>query len=260
MEYRKFESILNEIIFYASKKTLLEKIAKSPNRYIGLFRPTKPKAKLLQNLLQSHEIRFGDAFEKLLEKYLQEFGFKILNNRLSTKDGDRLNVDQFFSKQKQLFFIEQKVRDDHDSTKKRGQIDNFEKKLGELINLEGENNLTGIFYFIDPTFIKNKNYYIEALQRLNKDYDVRVYLFYGKELFAFFKKEEIWAEIIAHLKRWKKSIPDIPEINFDLSAKESFEDIKNLSPQYFRKLFSNKEIFDEILSTIFPEMKTLDLY
>ena len=35
----------------------------------------------------------------------------------------------FFKKDDVHYFVEQKVRDDHDSTKKRGQISNFEKKL-----------------------------------------------------------------------------------------------------------------------------------
>lgn len=51
MEYEKFKNILNKQIFDNSKIDLLEKIAKSPDRYVGLFRPTKPKAKILQNLL-----------------------------------------------------------------------------------------------------------------------------------------------------------------------------------------------------------------
>ena len=48
MEYSKFKRIFNEIIFEKSKATLLEKVADYPTRYIGLFRPTKPKAKILQ--------------------------------------------------------------------------------------------------------------------------------------------------------------------------------------------------------------------
>jgi len=40
---------------------LLEKVAKNPERFIGLFRPTKPPAKLLQHYTQSQEIRFGDG-------------------------------------------------------------------------------------------------------------------------------------------------------------------------------------------------------
>lgn len=46
MNYQEFKKILNEIIFEKSKADLLEKISNSPNRYIGLFRPT--------NLTKSH--------------------------------------------------------------------------------------------------------------------------------------------------------------------------------------------------------------
>ena len=259
MEFEKFKGIFNETIFEKSKIALVEKIAKYPSRYIGLFRPTKPKAKILQNLLQSHEIRFGDAFETLIEEYLRELGFKILDKKFSADNGDKLNVDQCFSKKEKVFFIEQKVRDDHDSSKKRGQIDNFEKKLNVIINEKGEKNLIGIFYFIDPELRKNKNYYITALEKMSKDYGVKLYLFYGKELFEFLGLNGIWEEILNHLEKWKQEIPELPETNFDLDAKESFEDIKELNPTYFRKLFQNEEIFNEIILTIFPEKKTLNL-
>ena len=46
MEYIKFTTIFNEIIFEKSKADLLEKVALNPSRYIGIFRPTKPKAKI----------------------------------------------------------------------------------------------------------------------------------------------------------------------------------------------------------------------
>ena len=84
MNYNKFKQILNETIFEKSKADLLTKIANSPSRYIGLFRPTKPKAKLLQNLLQSHEIRFGDAFEIIIEEYLRgmEVSCGVLGNEV----------------------------------------------------------------------------------------------------------------------------------------------------------------------------------
>jgi len=154
MQYEKFKNILNEKIFEESKAVLIEKIAKNPNRYIGLFRPTKPKAKILQNLLQSHEILFGDAFEIIIEEYLQEFGYEILEKKLINSDDDKLNLDQCFKVKDKVYFIEQKVRDDHDSTKKRGQISNFEKKLSEMANKYNESSLLGIFYFIDPDLQK----------------------------------------------------------------------------------------------------------
>lgn len=259
MKFEQFKGILNKQIFEESKSVLIGKISKYPGRYLGLFRPTKPKAKILQNLLQSHEIRFGDAFEILIEEYLKKLGYEILDKKFTTNDGDKLNVDQCFRKNGKTYFVEQKVRDDHDSTKKRGQIQNFEKKLNEMINKYGEKNLIGVFYFIDPELKKNKNYYEAELKKMSKDYGVSLYLDYGKELFELLEKPEIWDEILKHLKEWKKEIPDLPETNFDLDAESSFEEIKDLNPALFRTIFENDEIFNEIVLTIFPEKKTLKL-
>ncbi|PIR95759.1 restriction endonuclease [Candidatus Falkowbacteria bacterium CG10_big_fil_rev_8_21_14_0_10_37_18] len=259
MQYTKFKNIFNETIFEESKAVLIEKIAKYPSRYIGLFRPTKPKAKILQNLLQSHEIRFGDAFEEIIEEYLKEFGYEILNKRFVNSDDDELNLDQCFKDKNAVYFIEQKIRDDHDSTKKRGQISNFEKKLNEMVDKYGEKNLVGIFYFIDPDLQKNKNYYKTELEKMARDYGVKIYLSYGVELFDFLQQGKIWSEILKYLEQWKKEIPDFPETNFDINAENSFEEIKNLSPALYRKLFQDDNIFNEIILTIFPEKKTLRL-
>jgi len=259
MKYTKFKSIFNEIIFEKSKADLITKVAKYPQRYIGLFRPTKPKAKLLQNLLQSHEIRFGDAFEKLIEEYLKELGYKILDKSFDYGNGDKLNVDQFFKKENFYFFVEQKVRDDHDSTKKRGQISNFEKKLETIISIYGDDNLKGFFYFIDPDLVKNKNFYKDELEKMSADYGVELYICYGKEFFDLINETDTWEEIITYLKKWRSELPDTPEINFDLESKQSFDEIKDLSPSIYRKLFDNGELYKEIVLTIFPEKKTLAL-
>ena len=258
MEYKQFKNILNKEIFEESKAKLLENIAKSPSRYIGLFRPTKPKAKILQNLLQSHEIRFGDAFEILIEEYLKILNYTILEKRFIAND-EVLSVDQSFEKNGKRYFIEQKVRDDHDSTKKRGQIQNFEKKLNVIIERYGEENLVGIFYFIDPELRKNKNYYETELIRMQTAYGVNLHLYYGEELFVFLQQSGIWTEILKYLSDWKQEIPELPETNFDLNAESSFEDIKDLNPALFRSIFESDEVFNDIALTLFPEKKTLRL-
>lgn len=107
MNYKKFEDIFNTTIFEKSKPDLIRKIATYPERYVGLFRSTKPKAKIIQNLLQSHEIRFGDAFEILIEEYLQENDFYILDKRFKD-NGNTLELDQMFSDENTIFFVEQK--------------------------------------------------------------------------------------------------------------------------------------------------------
>jgi len=259
MQYNQFKQVFNETIFEKSKADLLEKIANNPSRYIGLFRPTKPKAKILQNLLQSHEIRFGDAFEAAIEQYLRLKGCEILQKKYTLTNSEVLNIDQCFKKGGKVYFIEQKVRDDHDSTKKRGQIDNFEKKLNLLLSMHPEKQLVGIFYFIDPELVKNRNFYTTELAKMAKDYGVETQIFYGKPLFDYLEFDKVWEEILKYLEKWREEIPDLPEINFDLEAQHTFEEIKDLKPLIFRKLLEHDQIFEEIILTLFPKKTTLKL-
>jgi len=258
MEYKLFQSILNKQIFESSKRDLLEKIAKYPERYIGLFRPTKPKAKILQNLLQSNEIRFGDALEILFEKYFEQLGFTNLPKKIGVEK-EYLDLDQLFEDKKHIYFIEQKVRDDHDSTKKRGQIANFEKKIIALIQKYDESKLKCFTCFIDPSMIKNKKYYTAEIAKIQSDYKISAKLCYGKELWDEIAHPEIWNELLKYLEQWKREIPDIPSINFDDDAVSTFEEIKDIEISIFRKIFNNRTICKEILPILFPENKTLKL-
>jgi len=221
MNYQKFCAILNKHIFEGEKEELLQRIAENPERFIGLFRPTKPGTKILQHLLQSHEIRMGKALEEIVEEILKSIGFKVLSKSIVSGSGETLSLDQYFTDGKKYYFIEQKVRDDHDSTKKRGQISNFEKKL-EILHKRHGSDLVGIMYFIDPDLSKNKNYYLEELERFKKFYGIELYLFYGKELFKYLNHPEIWDNVLSWLKQWKDSLPKLPEINFDTNPEESF--------------------------------------
>jgi len=98
LEYEYFKNSFNNKLFEDSYSDLLRKIADNPERYIGLFRPTKPKTKLIQNITQSHEIRFGDALEFIFEQYFAASGFHIHEKRFHTDDGIELSIDQLFSK------------------------------------------------------------------------------------------------------------------------------------------------------------------
>ncbi len=258
MEYNKFKQIFNSTIFEKSKPDLLEKVAKYPERYVGLFRPSRPRAKIIQNLLQSHEIRFGDAFESLIEEYLREAGFAILDKKFYAANNDRLEVDQIFSINHELHFVEQKIRDDHDSTKKRGQIDNFEKKLEVIIETYSNRTIFGYFYFIDDSFNKNKKFYDAEIYKLSQDYGLSLKLVYGKELFNTLDLEYTWDEILNHLKYWKKEIPELPEINFDIDPVQSFKEIKNIQGSTYRKLLTNPNL-DDLLLVLFPKQETLQI-
>ncbi|WRA90712.1 restriction endonuclease [Helicobacter pylori] len=265
MDYQTFNEIFNRFVFGTSKAKLLENIAENPERYLGIFRPTKPKTKLLQNLLTSHEIKFGDAFEELIGKYLEEHNFSLLpisNSKEilyynSKKEWETLKLDQFAEKDNTYYFIEQKMRDDHDSAKKREQIDNFERKLETLIYLCSKNTqVQGYFYFIDESLNKNQNYYKEELQKLSDRYGVPLSLCYGKELFENLNILQVWDEVLNHLTRWRETLPDLSSLNFDENPLESFQEIKDLAPSVYRKLLDDDGIFNLVL-ILFPEQKVL---
>ena len=258
MKYKKFKEILYSTIFRNSKRSLIEKIAKSPKRYTGIFRPTKPKMKLLQNLLQSHEIRFGDAFETLIGEYIKEQGYEMLERKFSY-GGKRWDVDQLFTRRTTIFLVEQKIRDDHDSSKIVGQMDNFEKKVLGLLEKYPTKKINGFVYFIDDSFKKNSNYYSAELERISDEYSqLSLRLCYGEELFAELGCPNLWREILQHLERWHAELPDITEVDFDKDPQDSYAEIKDLSPTVYRKLLGNENL-TEILRVLFPKAATLEL-
>lgn len=261
LKYEYFKDSLNARLFKDSYSDLIKKIAENSERYIGLFRPTKPKTKLIQNITQSHEIRFGDALEFIFEKYFNEIGFKMHNKRIIFNEKE-LNIDLLFSKDDILYMIEQKVRDDHDSTKKVGQFDNFKNKYRALSSLYKNFKIIPIMWFIDDSLKKNENFYRDEIEQLKLDYNCDSYLCYGQNLFCCgFNGFDIaiWQEILDYLEKWKKDLPDMPEINFDKNANNVFNEIKDLSPSIYRKLLTNKNILEQIFPIIFPEKKVLQM-
>ncbi len=261
MKYEEFKKIFDNRLFGQHKSNLIKKLANSPHRYTGIFRSTTPKTKVIQNLLHSQESKFGDAFEELIEKYLQDAGFNILCKRLDGDDGKKLLVDQLFTDGTTVYFVEQKMRDDHDTTKKTGQIKNFEKKATTIINKYKDKEIVGFFYFIDDSFSHHKEYYEDEIAKLNEKYKIQAYLVYGDELFVKLFKEKVqhWQEIGNHLNEWNKDLPELPELNFDEAPESSFLEMKdNLTLGIFIKLFSNPDL-DVLLYILFPEAETLGL-
>lgn len=264
LSYDYFKTCLNHKLFEDSYYDLIKKIADNPDRFIGIFRPTKPKTKLIQNITQSHEIRFGDAMEFILERYFEAEGFLLCQKRFIDSNDKELSIDQLFEKDNVLYMIEQKVRDDHDSTKKVGQFENFENKYFALTQMYKQYKIIPIMWFIDDSLVKNKKYYQEQMDKMKDDYQCIPYLFYGKEMFNAFDgiatfRVEIWSEILDYLYRWKQTLPEMPEVNFDMNADDVFEEIKDLPPSVYRKLLENEEIVGQIFPILFPENKVLNM-
>lgn len=259
MEFNNAAQILNQKIFNGQKLDLIKNLANNPERFIGIFRPTKPLAKLTQNLLQSHEIRFGDAMETIIRELMIDFGYTNLPLTLKGYEGKTLSLDQFFFDGEKYYFVEQKLRDDHDSTKKRGQMQNFEAKLSFLHNIY-LSNLVGVFYFIDPDLIKNRNYYEMEIKLLRSRYNCELHLFYGQEFFNYFSNSKTWTDLVCWIEKWKEGIKEFPEMDFDLDPHKSFDEIKALEPFNWKKLLECERLWkDGIIRELFSSGTTLKL-
>ena len=141
---------------------LLKNVVNNPNRYTGIFRVSNAKTKLVQNVTQSREIKFGDFMEDIVTEYIAGMGYTNLNKSIgSDENGDALSADQVFKTEGCVYLIEQKIRDDHDSTKKRGQYDNFKKKYSLLKKRFPNCRVSASMWFIDDSLVKNRNYYTE---------------------------------------------------------------------------------------------------
>ena len=262
MDQTRFEEILNQHIFNPEEKaTLLRKIAQNPDRYIGIFRSTAPRLKLFQNLLQSREIRFGDGMEEVISELLAEKGFIHQPKRLPTSADEEKSCDQYFFSPNILkyYLVEQKVRDDHDSSKKKGQFKNFEDKIVYLKSIHGS-TLIGVMYFIDPSLKKNRHYYEAELSKLSSELDVPLYLFYDGELFDFLEIPDVWQFLKLALPKWQQSVPVNIEFDYDNDLEESWRVIQTVEIGVWYKLIMNDALWEgQIVQALFSKGAVLKL-
>lgn len=261
MKFEEFKIIFDQLIFQNDRSHLINNIATNKDRFVGLFRSTTPAAKLAQNVSQSREIRFGDAFERVIEKLLEEQSWTPLDKLVKGLSGETLSVDQLLLDETGgVVLVEQKVRDDHDSTKRHGQIQNFEKKIQALKSSRGSSFKSAFFYFIDPSLKKNRGFYAPKISEFAAKYGVSVYLAYGDEFFEKIAYPSLWTEITDHLERWRSELPQIPSLSFDSEPERTVSElIENTPPSSFLKLFEDVDIRREILPILFPDGVALPL-
>jgi hypothetical protein len=251
MDYNKFTKTVNKHIFGETTLDLLKNLANNPERFVGLFRPSKPRTKIIQHILQSREIKFGDAMEEIISEYLNENGYIIKENK---KIGKGLEVDQYFEDIKGIvYIIEQKMRDDHDSTKRVGQFNNFREKV-KLLYSKYEKNLVAYMYFMDPTMRKNENYYLDEITKLINEYKLKeIGLMYGKVFFERFLSTKQWYELLDLLKTWKEKLQELPDLN--LENDENLTEILSTETgiRLINKLAGNETLWKEgIIKILFP--------
>lgn len=223
--------------------TILKTINDNPYRFVGDYRIFSPKHKLVQCFSHSIEIKMGKLLEQYLKNCLEELGAVYLNRRT---ENNKYEFDQFFKYNDCIVLIEQKIRDDHDSTKKTGQINNYLNKKILLSEEYPTNNFFSFMWFIDDNFTKNKNFYQSNLKNGE--------LVYGKELSSYlnqiFKTDTlwIWGDLLNFLANYRNEVNN--EINFNCEDNDT--DWSIIENKDVNHLFDNKMIIEQILPILSP--------
>ena len=227
---------------------LLITVIKSPQRYTGIFRVSNANTKLLQNVTQSREIKFGDFMEELITWYINAMGYENIDKNMSSA----LLADQLFRREGVIYLIEQKIRDDHDSTKKKGK-----SKYHDCI-------INAVMWFIDDGLKKNRNYYREqAALDSETAHEINIHIMYGGELFTeIFDRPDVWEEICEHLTRNKlersKEKLDIPDFDTSKEMLEALRRLKREKPSLYEKLLHSPE-YEQLRTELFPTRKNFNL-
>ncbi len=253
------EKLSNNIALYYE---LLIKIINNPYRFIGNFRVTNPKTKLIQYVTQSREILFGNFMEDIISQYLTLMGFTQINKYVGQSSENKpLMADQLCRDDNTIYFIEQKMRDDHDSAKKRGQFNNFKEKIEALTKSYPNKIIISVMWFIDDGLKKNKKYYNEEISKLSYK---NVYLKYGKELFVdIFNRVDIWDEIINHLEKSSsqrsEEVLQIPDMDTSSEFLDVLRHLQNDKPKLYKTLTtSNAKQYKELRKKLFPKSYNFD--
>lgn len=244
-----FRDILNETLLGGERLQLLERMSRNPERFVGLFRPSVSKHKLLQNILQNREIRFGDAMERVVRTWLGDHGYKMQESQITPE----LWCDLYFlaPERKPAYLVEMKMRDDHDSTKRQGQWDNFDSKVRILHERHGR-DLIAVFYFLDPSFSKNRDYYQVKCDALTKDLALpTIFLWYGSQLFERLTEAEDWERFQNFLYQWKQELTETEMLNME--TPEGLRELSSLDIRLWRRIIDTAAFWDEsFIRTLFP--------
>ena len=182
-------------------KYIAKKIDAEESTSEFLNAPFSLEQKAINSIVMSSNIRYGDFIEEVVRTFLEENKIKVNKNKK--------NYDLYFKIGKKIYIGEIKMRDNHDSTKKRGQIDNLINKC-EAEKMDSSNSfISAIFFFIDNSQVKNYKYYKSEFEKAIKskkidDYDI----FYGDDFFKKLKLDKKWKDlkriISKHNKRLKE--------------------------------------------------------
>ncbi len=189
--------------------------------------PFSNKYRIIGSIFTTSNIRYGDFLEEVINEFLKENGANLVKSENSKY------YDLFFEKNNKLYVGEIKIRDNHDSTKKVGQIENLilKAKIEKTSNKNRE--VIAIMNFISPFDKKNHNYYKNRLtDAVREKYFDDFKVFFGDELF----------HELGIIEEWNKTKKLIYTHNEEIRSSDGFIKIilnyikENEEEDIFRKI------------------------
>jgi len=270
-----YNQIMNEYIPSDFIESTIKKLADNPERLIGVLHANTFELGSITSFGYSRNNSFGNAIEGVFNEIVKLNGWKsqptkyILSNyQLNTPipSGKKsLAIDQVFSHEDTIVFIEQKIRDDHDTSKWKGQWDNFELKLRVLTEIYSKKDVIGVMWMIDDNFHRNEENYRVMIKNLEDHLRKNALLCYGEKIDDIFnsldgKNQLYFKQFFDFLVQWHNENIKVPEMNFDKFPYDSIHAFEQLNERQALNFFGNPAITDQVFPIIFPNRQTLKTY
>lgn len=275
----KLQDEMNEYVPKDFVKSTLDKLADSPDRLLGVLHANSFQMGSLVSFGYSRNNSYGNAIESVFSSIIEDNGWTIEDTKYKFEDYNlpsslkrrsdqkSIAIDQVFSNKDYYVFIEQKIRDDHDTSKKTGQWANYEQKFRVLNEIIQDKKVIGIMWMIDDGFNRNKDFYSndEHMGKMNTEFPGQNFLIYGKDIDQLLNSlnsdnKPYFDVFDAFLKEWHSNAPKIPELDFDKFPYQVCNALDSMSEKDITNLFSNKQIITEAFPILFPNLEAIKCY
>ena len=256
------KAILDACILRGEKVGWVTKIVEQPDKFVG-FLHDDPVNALWAHAHRSRSARKGHALERICYLILLSFGFLIPKDEMPpSRSGGHLKIDQLFIDRltNTVYVGEEKLRDNHDNTKKDGQLGNLREKLRWAVEYySSAYNIIGFLHFFDPYERKSLKYYERKCNEIGRELGIEVKVFYGDEFFAYLGHPGTLQILQEWYETWRQNRPNL-NIDCDLSAVESARDLEQVEAKTWYKLLDNEKLWEKgIVKALFSTGQTLRL-
>ena len=208
-------------------------------------------------ICNSRQISLGKRSEAAIDDIVSShLGFEVLNTEVwYAKKGEnaphKRRADHVWRVKKGVIYvIEQKLKDNHDNTKKDGQEGDFNAKVKTKRNEYPNERVQGIFWFVDDSEKPSER---TLGEKLLDDCSVR----YGSDIFSGIEGGD--AAFSAILNWFDENRHKDLNINFDKDPEFYFNDIllsiDEKKKGFLMKFMGNEKVRKYILPVISPEGK-----